>query len=98
MTPEDITRNLYTWLMHASRIDGLPMGAKPCSWDQLRDLDPALAARWQLGVDMFLDTIGAGVPQDDDAHLNFIGSIVLDLEPAPDDEPGSEPPPARPDD
>jgi hypothetical protein len=98
MTPEQITRNLYTWLMEASRIDHLPMGFHPCTWDQLRDLDPGLARKWQLGVDLFLATIGASVPQDGDEHLNFIGTILPVPEPAPESEPGEDMPPVRPDD
>jgi hypothetical protein len=96
MTPEDITRNLYTWLMQASRIDGLPMGTRPASWDELRGRDPELASKWQLGVDLFLVTIAAKL--DDDPHLNFIATTLLAPTIAPDDEPGSEPPPVRPDD
>jgi hypothetical protein len=95
MTPEQITRNLYVWLTHASRIDGLPMGSRPCTWDQLGALDPALAAKWRLGVDLFLAAIGAHPDEDD--HLNFVGSVILDLEAAPATDEGSEPPPVRPD-
>lgn len=89
MTPEQITEGLYTWLMDSSRIGNIPMGFRPCTWTQLKVADPATATMWRLGVDSFLDHIGA--QSDDDAHLNFIGSTVLEETPlASDDDPGLE--------
>ena len=96
MTPEQITRNLYSWLIAASRVD-LPMGTRTVSWDELVARDPDLAARWRRGVDLFLEAIGiAG--DEDDPHLNFIGASLPAPELATDADPGDEPPPARPDD
>lgn len=89
MTPEQITRGLYDWLTATSRIDNMPMGMRPCTWDELQHDDPDLAARWRIGIDMFLDAIGAR--PDAEPHLNFIGSIVVKDAPlAGDDDPGDE--------
>ena len=98
MTPERITRGLYEWLMHASRLEGLPMGFRPTTWDELDRVDPELAAKWRLGVTRFLEAIGAADVGDEDEHLNFVGSVVLEEDPAQNMLPGDEPPPVRPDD
>lgn len=91
MTPEQITRNLYTWLTDASRITDLPMGFRPATWAQLQETDSKLAQAWRDGVQAFLDTIGAGAQQDGDPHLNFIGALVLEEAPlAAEDDPGDE--------
>jgi hypothetical protein len=98
MTPEQITQELHDWLMRASRIAPLPMGTRPCTWAELSVRDPETAGKWRLGVALFLDTIGAREVGDGDEHLNFIGEVVPDPQPAPDSEPGEEPPNVRPDD
>jgi len=96
MTPEQITQGLYDWLLKASRIDDLPFGARPCSWDELVALDPVIAGRWREGTRLLLETIGAR--PDEDEHLNFVGTRTATPPPALDGEPGEEPPPVRPDD
>jgi len=98
MTPERITQGLYEWLMHASRLENMPMGFRPCSWDELQKADPGLADQWRLGVELFLTTIGATDAGDGDEHLNFVGSVVLEEVPVTNLLPGDEPPPVRPDD
>jgi hypothetical protein len=72
MTPEQLTRNLYRYLIASSRIDEMPMGFRVCTWDELAAREPGQADNWRLGVRAFLDAIGA--VSDDDDHLNFTGS------------------------
>ena len=88
MTPEQITRNLYTWLTDASRITDLPMGFRPATWQQLVLANPKMASAWRLGVDDFLGRIGARI--DEDEHLNFVGAIPLEPTLASPDDPGDE--------
>jgi hypothetical protein len=96
VTPEQITEGIYGWLMAASRLNGLPMGTRPCTWTELAARDPTLAGQWRTGVGLLLDAIGA-VPDDDD-HLNFTCLPLAPVEVAADNEVGEEPPPVRPDD
>jgi hypothetical protein len=90
MTPDDITRALYNWLLAASRVDELPMGSRPATWDEVRDRDPDLAAKWRLGVDLFLTAIEAEDGGDDDPHLKFIASPMPPPRMAGEDDPGAE--------
>ena len=90
MTPEQITRNLYTWLTDASRITDLPMGFRPATWAQLDTVDPQLAARWRMGVAAFLDMLGAREGDDGDEHLNFSGALTAAPPLAAEDDPGDE--------
>ena len=86
MTPEQITEGLYSWLMRASRIDGLPMGSRPATWNELVAQDPDRAACYRAGVNLFLGAIGATA--DDDEHLNFAGEVLAPPPLASDDDGG----------
>jgi hypothetical protein len=94
MTPDQITKNLYSWLIAASRVD-LPMGTRVVRWEELAARDPDLAARWRRGVDLFLEAIGATDNDDGDPNINFVGGALPAQTLAPDDEDDDEPEPVR---
>jgi hypothetical protein len=87
LTSEQLTRNLYNYLIASSRIDNMPMGHRPASFDELARNEPRQADNWRLGVRAFLDAIGA--TNDDDDHLNFTGS-PLPVAPPPELVKGDE--------